>query len=98
MKKSEVIGSPSAMIDGRIAELGDWRGETLAKVRAVIRKADAAIVEDFLRRAPLMEAARTRQMAERILEGIASQDPDFLGPVRLREPVDRLREALGVEN
>lgn len=59
---------------------------------------EVAIVEDFLRRAPLMEAARTRQMAERILEGIASQDPDFLGPVRLREPVDRLREALGVEN
>ena len=47
MKKSEVIGSPSAMIDGRIAELGDWRGETLAKVRAVIRKADAAIVEEW---------------------------------------------------
>lgn len=47
MKKSEVIGSPSAMIDGRIAELGDWRGETLAKVRAVIRKAEAALVEEW---------------------------------------------------
>lgn len=47
MKRSEVIGSPSAMIDGRIAELDDWRGETLAKVRAVIRKADAAIVEEW---------------------------------------------------
>ncbi len=47
MKKSEVIGSPSAMIDGRIAELNDWRGDTLAKVRAVIRKADPAIVEEW---------------------------------------------------
>ena len=47
MKKSEVIGSPSAMIDGRIAELNDWRGDTLAKVRAVIRNADPAIVEEW---------------------------------------------------
>ncbi|MBI5169106.1 MAG: DUF1801 domain-containing protein [Candidatus Eisenbacteria bacterium] len=47
MKKSEVVGSPSAMIDGRIAELDDWRGEILAKVRAVIRKADPAIVEEW---------------------------------------------------
>lgn len=47
MKKSEVIGSPAAMIDRRIAELGDWRGDMLAKVRVVIRKADPAIVEEW---------------------------------------------------
>ncbi len=47
MKKSEVVGSPSAMIDGRIAELNDWRGDMLAKVRAVIRRADPAIVEEW---------------------------------------------------
>ena len=35
----------SELIDGRIAELGDWRGEMLALVRAVIRGADPAIVE-----------------------------------------------------
>ena len=40
-------GEPSAseMIDGRIAELGDWRGEMLARVRAIIRGADPGIVE-----------------------------------------------------
>src|SRR5262245_14233234 len=39
--------SPSRLIDARIAELGDWRGTTLAKVRAIIRKADPEIVEDW---------------------------------------------------
>ena len=40
-------GEPSAseLIDGRIAELGDWRGEMLARVRAIIRGADPGIVE-----------------------------------------------------
>ena len=37
--------SASELIDGRIAELGDWRGEMLALVRAVIRGADPGIVE-----------------------------------------------------
>lgn len=39
--------SPSRLIDGRIAELGDWRGETLAHVRALIRQADPEIVEEW---------------------------------------------------
>ena len=39
--------SPSAKIDRRIAELDDWRGETLAKLRAIIREADPAIVEEW---------------------------------------------------
>ena len=39
--------SPSDLIDGRIAELGDWRGEMLARVRKIIRKADAQIVETW---------------------------------------------------
>jgi hypothetical protein len=37
----------SKEIDGRIEELGDWRGETLAKVRAVIKKADPDVVEEW---------------------------------------------------
>jgi hypothetical protein len=37
----------SALIDKRISELGDWRGETLSKVRAVIRDADPEIVEEW---------------------------------------------------
>jgi hypothetical protein len=35
------------LIDARIAELGDWRGRTLARVRALIRQADPAVVEEW---------------------------------------------------
>ncbi|MDQ3381257.1 MAG: DUF1801 domain-containing protein [Actinomycetota bacterium] len=39
--------SPSQLIDARIRELGDWRGETLARVRALIKKADPEVVEEW---------------------------------------------------
>lgn len=39
--------SPTALIDERIAELGDWRGATLARVRALIRQADPDVVEEW---------------------------------------------------
>ena len=39
--------SASALIDQRIAELGDWRGETLSRVRALIREADPQVVEEW---------------------------------------------------
>jgi hypothetical protein len=38
---------PSDLIDGRIAELGDWRGETLARLRALIHEADPEVVEEW---------------------------------------------------
>jgi hypothetical protein len=38
---------PSEQIDARIEALGDWRGETLARVRALIREADPAVVEEW---------------------------------------------------
>ena len=37
----------STKIDAKIAELGDWRGETLAKVRALIQEADPDVVEEW---------------------------------------------------
>ena len=40
-------GSPSRLIDARIKDLDDWRGRTLARVRAIIRQADPAVVEDW---------------------------------------------------
>ncbi len=40
-------GSPSQLINARIEELGDWRGETLARVRALIRQADPEVVEEW---------------------------------------------------
>jgi hypothetical protein len=39
--------SPSKLIDGRIKELGDWRGEALARVRAIIKQADPDVVEEW---------------------------------------------------
>jgi hypothetical protein len=52
MKKSNSIegkraDSPSRLIDGRIKELGDWRGEALARVRAVIKQACPDVVEEW---------------------------------------------------
>ena len=47
MKKSVVVEDASALIDGKIEALGDWRGKMLAKVRGVIRKADPEIVEEW---------------------------------------------------
>ena len=39
--------SPSELIDERIEELGDWRGKTLARVRALIKQADPDVVEEW---------------------------------------------------
>jgi hypothetical protein len=39
--------SPSKMIDGRIKELGDWRGEMLKRIRALIKEADPDVVEEW---------------------------------------------------
>ena len=49
MKKSEASAaeSPSRLIDARIEELGDWRGKTLAQVRALIKQAVPEVVEEW---------------------------------------------------
>jgi hypothetical protein len=39
--------APSKQIDARIKELGDWRGETLSRVRALIKQADPEVVEEW---------------------------------------------------
>jgi hypothetical protein len=44
-KEGKGGASPSQLIDARIMELGDWRGETLARVRRLIREADPNVVE-----------------------------------------------------
>jgi hypothetical protein len=41
------MDSPSQLIDARIVELGDWRGETLARVRELIKEADPEVVEEW---------------------------------------------------
>ena len=48
MKENSTGGeSASALIDGRIEELADWRGKTLAEVRRLIKQADPEIVEEW---------------------------------------------------
>jgi hypothetical protein len=39
--------SPSRLIDARIAELGDWRGETLGRLRSLVKEADPEITEEW---------------------------------------------------
>ncbi len=51
-KEEEAEASPTQLIDARIAALGDWRGETLARARALIREADPKIVEAVKWRKP----------------------------------------------
>ena len=45
--KAKEANSPSRLIDARIKELGDWRGATLARVRALIREADPDVIEEW---------------------------------------------------
>jgi hypothetical protein len=47
MKRPAPSESASAFIDGKIEELGDWRGKTLAKVREIMHQADPEIVEEW---------------------------------------------------
>ena len=49
MKKSPAKSteSPSALIDARIEDLGDWRGEMLSRLRALIKAADPEVVEEW---------------------------------------------------
>src|ERR1700680_4047709 len=46
-KEGKSADSPSHLIDTRIAALGDWRGETLARVRKLIKQADPDVVETW---------------------------------------------------
>ena len=46
-KEANGGASPSQLIDARIKELGDWRGETLARVRTLVKQADPEVVEEW---------------------------------------------------
>ena len=46
-KEGKTEASPSRLIDARIKELSDWRGETLARVRILIKQADPDVVEEW---------------------------------------------------
>src|SRR4051812_4426444 len=44
---SQESESPSQLIDARIKELGDWRGEMLSRIRALVKEADPEVVEEW---------------------------------------------------
>jgi hypothetical protein len=46
-KEGKAGDSPSRLIDARIKELSDWRGETLARVRSLIKEADPEVAEEW---------------------------------------------------
>jgi hypothetical protein len=46
-KDGAAAASPAELIDARIKELGDWRGEMLARIRKLIKKADPQVVEEW---------------------------------------------------
>ena len=79
--------SPSQHIDARIKELADWRGETLARVRALIKEADPDVVEEWKwRGVPVWEHAgiictgETYKAAVKLTfaKGAALEDPSGL--------------------
>ncbi|MGH9811131.1 MAG: DUF1801 domain-containing protein, partial [Terriglobia bacterium] len=51
-KEAKGSGSPSQLIDARIAALADWRGEVLGRVRALIKQVDPGVVEEVKWRKP----------------------------------------------
>ncbi|MFD4184006.1 DUF1801 domain-containing protein [Rhodococcus sp. NPDC058514] len=46
-RATDNMENPSQLIDARIEELGDWRGEMLAQIRTLIKKADPDVVEEW---------------------------------------------------
>jgi hypothetical protein len=46
-KEGKAGDSPSQLVEARIKELSDWRGETLARIRALIKQADPEVVEEW---------------------------------------------------
>jgi len=90
--------SPSRLIDARIKELGDWRGETLARVRAIIKQADPEVVETWKwRGVPVWEHAgilctgETYKAAVKLTfaKGAALDDPSKLFNASLEGNVRR---------
>lgn len=85
-KEQEGGDSPSRLIDARISELDDWRGKTLAHVRALIKQADPEIVEEWKWRVPvwshdgLICTGETYKKAVKLTfaRGASIQDPSGL--------------------
>jgi hypothetical protein len=83
---SKTSESPSRLIDARIEELGDWRGKTLARVRALIKEADPEVVEEWKWGVPVWShggiictgEAYKKAVKLTFLKGASLQDPSGL--------------------
>ncbi|HEY0557235.1 MAG TPA: DUF1801 domain-containing protein [Thermoanaerobaculia bacterium] len=88
MKKSQSKGDESAseLIDARIEELGDWRGEMLSRLRALIKEADPEVVEEWKWGGPvwshdgLISTGETYKKAVKMTfaKGASLEDPSSL--------------------
>jgi hypothetical protein len=85
-ENGQVENSPSELIDARIKELDDWRGKTLARLRALIRQADPEVVEEWKWQVPVWSNAgiictgETYKKAVKMTfpKGASLQDPSGL--------------------
>jgi len=98
MNKSPTKGeTPAELIEARIAELGDWRGKTLARLRALIKQADRAVVEEWKWNTPvwshdwLICTGETYKSAVKLTfaRGASLQDPSRLFTSSLEGKVRR---------
>ena len=88
MKKSpaESTSSPSELIDAKIKDLGDWRGEMLSRLRALIKEADPEVVEEWKWGGPvwshdgLINTGETYKKAVKLTfaKGASLEDPSGL--------------------
>jgi hypothetical protein len=56
-KEGEGGESPARLIDAKIKELGDWRGEMLARIRSLVKQADPEVIEEWKWRVPVWSHA-----------------------------------------
>ena len=85
MKNSDARSAQSAseLISKRIAELGDWRGETLSRVRTLIRKADPDVVEEWKwMGTPVWSHDGNTRRAIDIAEGVKVNESAFKALIR----------------
>jgi hypothetical protein len=104
MKKSATPAgdTPSELIDARIAELGGWKGETLARVRALIKAADADVVEEWKWNVPVWShdgilctgEAYKKAVKLTFAKGAALEDPSRLFNASLE---GNLRRAIDIQ-
>ena len=100
--------SPSRLIDARIKELGDWRGKTLSRLRALIKQADPEVVEEWKWSVPVWSdegiicTGETYKSAVKLTfaKGAALADPSGLFNSSLDGKVRRaidLREGVAID-